>query len=95
MNYRNRVIESLHMLEDVRNQIFTQVVNLASDGEMKEVMNVFEDGDYFTFEMSQFEDMKDLNINKLMLLCKDIEKVFDSIQNVNAVRDEEIFINED
>ena len=91
--YRNRVIESLQLLGDIRNQLFTQIVNIASDGELKEVLEIFEEGDYYDFEMDQFENSSDINIVKLMQLCKDIEKAFDSIQNVNAVGDEEIFLS--
>jgi hypothetical protein len=88
--YRNRVIETLVLLGEIRNQLFTQIVNIASDGEMKEILIVFKEGDYYTFEMDQFENSSDANIVRLMALCKEIEVTFDSIQNVNAVADEEI-----
>lgn len=91
--YRNRVIESLQLLGDIRNQLFTQIVNIASDGELKEILDVFEEGDYYDFEMDQFENSSDTNILKLMQLCKQIEVAFDSIQNVNAVGDEELFLS--
>lgn len=90
MLYRTSVIESLQLLENVRNQVLTQVVNIASNGELKDVLDVFEEGDYYTFDMDQFEDSNDININKLMNLCKNIEIVYNSIQNVNAVRSEEL-----
>lgn len=90
MLYRTSVIESLLLLENVRNQVFTQIVNIASQGELKDILNVFEEGDYYTFEMDQFEGSNDINIQKLLSLCKDIETVYDSIQNVNAVRREEL-----
>ncbi len=88
--YRNRVIESLVLLSEIRNQLFTQIVNIASDGEMKEILNVFKEGDYYTFEIDQFENSSDVNIVRLMALCKEIEEAYNSIQNVNAVADEEI-----
>lgn len=91
--YRNRVIESLVLLGEMRNQLFTQIVNIASDGEMKEILNVFEEGDYYTFDMEQFESSSDINIIKLMELCKEIEIAFESIQNVNAVANEEIILS--
>lgn len=90
MVYRQSVIESLQLLEDVRNQIFAQIVNLASCGELKDVLSIFEEGDYYTFDMEQFEDSKDVNVQKLMMLCKNIETVYESIHNVNAVRTEEL-----
>jgi len=91
--YRNRVIESLQLLEIIRNQLFTQIVNIASDGEFKEILDVFKEGDFYDFEMDQFENSSDINIVKLMQLCKDIELAFDCIQNVNAVGDEEIYLS--
>lgn len=90
MVYRSSVIESLQLLENVRNQVFTQIVNLASHGELKEVLDVFEEGEYYTFDLAQFEESYDVNIQKLLHLCHDIEKVYDSIQNVNAVGGEEL-----
>lgn len=90
MKYRNTVIQSLHLLEFFRDQIFTQIVNVASEGDMKEVLDVFEDGDYYTFDMDQFEDSKDVNVLKLIDLCHQIEKVYDSIQNINAVNSDEL-----
>ena len=90
MLYRTSVIESLQLLENVRNQVLTQVVNIASNGELKDVLDIFEEGDSYTFDMDQFEESTDININKLMNLCKTIAVVYDSIQNVNAVRNEEL-----
>jgi len=90
MLYRNSVIESLQLLENVRNQVFTQIVNIAANGEMKEVLDVFEEGDYYTFDIDQFEDSTDVNIQKLFHLCKNIEGIYDSLLNVNAVGDEEL-----
>lgn len=90
MVYRNSVIESLQLLEDVRNQVFTQVVNIASNGEMKEVLDIFEEGDSYIFDLDQFETSNDVNIQKLMSLCKHIESIYNSIQNVNAVSGDEL-----
>lgn len=90
MRYRNSVIESLQVLEDMRNQVFTQVVNLASHGEFKDILDIFEEGDTYTFDMAQFEESSDINIRKLLNLCNDIEVVYNSIQNVNAVTGEEL-----
>lgn len=90
MLYRTSVIESLLLLENVRNQVLTQIVNIASKGELKDILDVFDEGDYYTFDMDQFEDSHDINIQKLLNLCKDIEVVYDCIQNVNAVRREEL-----
>lgn len=90
MPYRTTVIESLHLLENVRNQVLTQIVNIAAYGEMKNVLDAFEEGDYYTFDIEQFEDSQDLNIMKLMNLCKNIEIVYESMLNVNAVRGDEL-----
>lgn len=90
MLYRNSVIESLQLLENVRNQVFTQIVNIAANGEMKELLDIFDEGDYYTFDIDQFDGSNDVNIQKLLYLCRNIEGIYDSIQNVNAVRGEEL-----
>ena len=90
MRYRNTVIQSLHLLEFFRDQIFTQIVNVASEGDMKELLNAFDEGDFYTFDLEQFEDSNDVNIQKLIDLCHQIEKVYDSIQNINAVNSDEL-----
>lgn len=90
MLYRNSVIESLQLLENVRNQVFTQIVNIAANGEMKEMLDIFDEGDYYTFDIDQFDGSNDVNIQKLLYLCRNIEGIYDSIQNVNAVRGEEL-----
>jgi len=90
MPYRNTVIESLQLLESVRDQVFTQIVNIAANGEMKDLLDVFEEGDYYTFDIDQFESSNDVNIKQLLLLCKNIEGIYECIHNVNAVRSEEL-----
>lgn len=88
--YRSHLIESLNLLEIVREHVLTQIVNISSEGELKDVLSVFEEGDAYTFEVDQFENSKDINVQMLMGLCKEIERVYNSIHNVNAVTREEM-----
>ena len=60
--YRSHLIESLNLLEIVREHVLTQIVNISSEGELKDVLSVFEEGDAYTFEVDQFENSKDINV---------------------------------
>ena len=90
-DYRTTVIKALEVLVDARGYIFAEVLNLASKGEMYDVMSVFEEGDSYDFELAHFENMEDKNIDKLINLCKHIESVYEQIKDDNNILSEEIF----
>lgn len=90
-DYRETVIKSLEVLVDSRGYLFAEVLNLASRGEMKNIMSAFENGDSYDFELLHFEDCEDKNIKKLISLLKKIEKVFYKIQKENNILTEELF----
>lgn len=88
--YRSQLIESLSLLKVVREHLLTQVVNISAESELKDILSVFEEGDSYTFEIEQFENSKDVNVQMLLALCKEIENVYTSIHNVNALTSEEM-----
>lgn len=90
-DYRDTVIKSLEVLVDSRGYLFAEVLNLASRGEMKNIMSAFENGDSYDFELLHFEDCEDRNIKQLINLLKKIEKVFYKIQRDNNILTEELF----
>lgn len=93
-SYRNYVVSSLRALRDAREILFGQVLNLASSGEMKEIMDSFEFGDSFQFELKHFEDMQDPNIQRLVALIKDIETTYFDLLDENEVDEEEVLGND-
>lgn len=47
MEYRKRIIETLCALSEARETTFMQIINLAMEGEMKDIDSAFEVGDHF------------------------------------------------
>jgi hypothetical protein len=90
MEYRNQIIENLNNLIRVRGIILFQIINLAMSTEYKDLDNMFEVGEIFTFELSHFEDMNDVNIQKLVSLCKNTEATISTLMNLNNIQEEEL-----
>jgi methanogenic corrinoid protein MtbC1 len=90
MEYKKRLIQTLCVLSDARETTFMQIINLAMEGEMKDIHNAFEVGDHFVFELSHFENMGDTNLQKLVELCKHIESTYFDILNLNSIDQNEV-----
>jgi hypothetical protein len=90
MEYRNSLIESLQVLSTIRDMAFTQLVNLSLANELLEINDAFDVGDGFSFELSQFEGLTDTNVQKLLELCKSIEKTYFEIADLNRINEKEV-----
>ena len=75
-DYRHYIIKTLETLEDSHGYIFAELLNLASTGEMKDIMSAFEEGDMYDFKYEHFEDLQDANIQKLLAVLKHLEQAF-------------------
>lgn len=89
-NYRKVIIRLLETLNDSYGYLFAELLNLAASGEMKSIMQVFEDGDIYDFRIEHFDDLKDTNIQKLIVLFRLMEKIFQEIKEDNNILSEEI-----
>lgn len=90
MEYRKRMIQTLYVLAEARENTFMQIINLATEGEMKDIHNVFEIGDHFVFELGHFENMADANVQKLVQLYKDIENTYFDLMDLNSIDQKEV-----
>ena len=88
--YRKRLITTYQNLLDFKNELFTDALNLAMAGELKEVDSAFEEGDAFTFTIEHLEDSKDVNLQKLVELIKQLDIVMGTLANVNAIQEDEL-----
>ena len=90
MEYKNRLIETLGILTEVREKTFLQLINLAMENELKEIHEAFDIGEGYTFELSHFEGLTDSNVQKLVELCKNIEDTYFSLMDLNGIKENEI-----
>lgn len=89
-NYKELISEVIHNLLEAREIIFSQIVNFAMKNEFDQIHNLFEEGDGYTFHLAHFENSKDANVQKLVELCKYIEKQIFDLIDVNSI-DENLF----
>lgn len=89
-NHRLEIIKIIENIVEARDIIFTQIVNLAMSGEMNDFENAFDIGETYSFTLSHFEDIEDINVQKLISLCKNAEKTIFSLMNLNGINENEI-----
>lgn len=89
-NRKLEIIEVIESLVEARDIIFTQIVNLAMSGEMSHIESAFDIGETYNFTLSHFEDVEDINVQKLVSLCKNAEETVFSLMNLNGINENEI-----
>ena len=88
--YREQIIETINNLIEARQLIFEQIVNLAMSNEYKYLQDAFEQGDLYDFCLNHFENMEDVNVQKLVSLCKINEETVFTIIDLNGINKNEI-----
>ena len=89
-NHRKQILETIENLVEARDIIFTQIVNLAMSGEMKHLESAFDLGDKYNFTLKHFESVQDVNVKKLVSLCKNAEETVFSLMNLNGISENEV-----
>ena len=77
LTYREQIIQTLNNLIETREIIFEQIVNLAMSNEYSGLHNTFEIGETYNFTLNHFKKMEDINVRKIVTLCKNSEKTID------------------
>lgn len=94
MDYRPQIVKSLRTILVSREHLFTDILNIATAGEMRHIMDAFEDGDVYEFKLSHVDDLKDPNIKKLVHLIREMDKVLEEVKTTNHIADTELQIRE-
>lgn len=89
-SYREFIIQTINTLVECDNQIFTEGLNLLMNNELKEINEVFEEGDVFEFSINHLENSTDTNVQLILKTIKEIRQTINSLQNLNLIKDEEI-----
>lgn len=93
--YRSSLIHSYNYLWTVRENLLTEILNLAMNGEYEEIGKSFQAGDTYSFDIEQFKGTQDVNLNKLIQFYDELEELMNSLANINAITEEELDIEED
>lgn len=90
MKYRERILESVASLFEAQREIFSSIINLSAEGEMKDYLDGFEEGTVINFDIEMFTDTNDQTVQILIDQYMDIHTAMESIININALSKDEL-----
>lgn len=88
--YNEYIVQTINTLVECDNQIFTEGLNLLMNNELRDINEVFEEGDVYEFSINHFENSTDTNVQFILKTIKEIRQTINSLQNINLIKDEEI-----
>jgi hypothetical protein len=71
-DYTGTLKEAFETVQDMEQNLFTQIVNVGMYGVYKEIHDVMEPGDDYEFELAMFEGTDDKALNTLLKLIKQV-----------------------
>ncbi len=88
--YRTLLIEAINKLEDFNSIIYNLVLNLGMQGELKEVDDLFENGEIVNFKLEDFKNLTDQNVQHLIELMAFIDEKYHTLKNINGISDDDL-----
>lgn len=88
--YRKDIIDTINTLVECDAMVFTIGLNLLMNNELKEIDEVFEEGDIYEFNINHLESSTDTNVQLIAKTIKEIRNTINSLQNLNLIKEEEI-----
>lgn len=88
--YREKILLTYKFLLEAHEELHTRIVNVGMTGVMADINNVFEEGDTYTFDMDQFRNTSDTNLNLLLNFFDELETLMNSLANLNNITEEEL-----
>ena len=90
MRYRYQLIQTIQELQNIKGEIFSQILNLSMSGELNDFDKVFDIGEVYDFDIKHFEDSKDFNVVEYIKAYKKSDKTISTLININVILDEEL-----
>jgi hypothetical protein len=88
--YREKILLTYKFLLETHEELQTRTINVGMTGVMADVNSVFKEGDTYNFDMDQFRDTSDTNLNLLVSFFDELETVMNSLANLNDITEEEL-----
>src|SRR5690554_2906162 len=95
VTYREQIIQTINNLIEEREIIFEQIVNLAMSNEFSHLKDAFDQGDIYSFSLKHFEEMEDVNVQKIVKLCRKTEEIIFTIMDLNGINENEVNLNDE
>lgn len=88
--YRNYLIKTINNLDKAEQETFTSLLNLADKVAYSNILDAFDNGDVYEFNIRQFEKSGDQNIQRLVYFYKQIATIKNQLINLNAIKEDEL-----
>lgn len=88
-SYRENLVEALRTLIKANNSIYSSIIDISMQGELKEFNDSVPVGEVHEFDFAIFKNSDDINIQLLIGLMGKVEETYESIVNINALPIEE------
>lgn len=84
-NYRANLTEALKNLISVNESIFSSLVDISMQGDLKEWNDTISIGETYQFDFELFKNSDDTNIQLLVELIEKIDSTYQTIKNINGI----------
>jgi hypothetical protein len=81
-SYQFQIEKTIEALDEVETILFTRMLNLASEGELKEITENFEIGEEVFFKLEDLQNLEDPNIVSLMSIFNDVLSLRYKLENL-------------
>ncbi|MEX8547486.1 MAG: hypothetical protein V5804_07780 [Mucilaginibacter sp.] len=88
--YKALLVEAINKLEDLNSSIYNLILNLAMQGELKEVNDLFKNGEIVNFKFDDFKNLSDQNVQHLIEIMTFIDEKYQTLKNINAISDDDL-----
>ena len=88
--YRKRLIDTINILLESEEQLFSATVQLLMSGELKEIDEVFDVGDVYEFNLNHFKTSYDINVKQISGLIEQMRGTVEFLMNVNKIKDNDL-----
>ena len=80
--YTNQIHEAIEALDDIEAVLYTKIVNLGMEGDLKELNDCIEVGESVNFKFSDFMALKDPNVNLLLDIYTEVALGKEKLKNL-------------
>ena len=88
--YRQNLALTYNVLLEMHEKLFTRIINLEMQGDLADISHSFQVGDSYQFEMEQFRDSRDPNVQLLVAFHDQLEETMDTLANINVITQQEL-----
>lgn len=88
--YRDKIILTYRTLLKTHEEILERIINVGMTGQFAEINEIFKPGDTYKFDLEQFRNTTDTNLNLLINFFDELENVMNSLANINGITEEDL-----